>query len=263
MKLSFLWIILLLAVSPLVRSQEACVEKPYSFSPGERLHYEISYNWGFIWLNAGEVRFEALESQLGNDEVFHFFSTGQSYSRWDWLFKVRDTFEVYSRKADLQALFYRRHTLEGGFRIHNKYYFDPLRQLYFAEMDETRKGLRTDTITFSGCTYDVLTATYVARSIDFKKHVAGDTIHLQLLLDGSIFKLPVVFKGRERIKDRGAKWWDCILFTAMLDRGSMFRPGEELLIWVSDDAHKIPIMMEAKIVVGSIKIYLKSATAYD
>jgi hypothetical protein len=263
MKLSFLWILLLLSFAQTASSQTICVEKPYSFSSGEKLHYEISYNWGFIWINAGEVHFEASEVQFEKEDVFHFFSTGQSYSRWDWLFKVRDTFEVYSRRTDLQAVFYRRHTLEGGFRIHNKYYFDTERQLYFAEMDETKKGFRTDTIAISGCAYDVLTATYVARSIDFKNHAAGDTIDLQLLLDGRTFILPVVFKGRERIKNRNGAWWDCILFTAMLDRGTMFKPGEALLIWVSDDAHKIPIMMEAKIAVGSIKIYLKSATAYN
>jgi hypothetical protein len=83
------------------------------------------------------------------------------------------------------------------------------------------------------------------------------------LLDGRTFQLPVVFKGREQIKNRDGKFWDCILFTAVLDRGTMFKPGEELLIWVSDDSHRIPIMMEAKIAVGSIKIYLKSATDYN
>lgn len=263
MKFLFFCIILILNTTPALQSQETCVEKPYSFSAGEQLLYEISYNWGVIWINAGEVRFEALESNYGQNETFHFFSTGRSYSRWDWLFKVRDTFEVFSRKSDLKPVFYRRHTLEGGFRILNKYYLAPQKNVYLAEMDETRKGFRRDTIAVSDCTYDVLTATYVARSIDFKKHLAGDTITLDLLLDGSTFKLPVVFKGREQIENRDGKWWDCILFTAVLDRGTMFKPGEALLIWVSDDAHKIPIMMEAKIAVGSIKIYLKSATTYN
>jgi len=263
MKLPFLWFLLLMAAAPVLLSQETCVEKPYSFTSGEQLLYEISYNWGIIWINAGEVRFEASESKYGQNETFHFFSTGRSYSRWDWLFKVRDTFEVFSRKSDLKPIFYRRHTLEGGFRIQNKYLFDPQKDVYLAEMDETRKGFRTDTIAVSKCTYDVLTATYVARSINFKNHLAGDTITLDLLLDGSTFKLPVVFKGRERIENRDGQWWDCILFTAVLDRGTMFKPGEALLIWVSDDTNKIPIMMEAKIAVGSIKIYLKSATAYN
>lgn len=176
---------------------------------------------------------------------------------------MRDTFEVYSQRANLQPLFYRRHTLEGGFRIHNKYHIEPNSNVAFAQLDETRKGVRADTIEITKCTYDVLTATYVARSINFKNYLPGDTITLQMLLDGRIFELPVVYMGNERIENRDGESWDCILFSARLDRGSMFRPGEELLIWVSDDEHKIPIMMEAKIAVGSIKIYLKSATAYN
>lgn len=263
MRFSFLWIIILLTFSPVAISQESCVEKPYSFATGEQLRYEISYNWGFIWINAGEVHFNASEINYENQESYHFYSTGSSYSRWDWLFKVRDTFEVFSRKSDLKPLFYRRHTLEGGFRIQNRYYYDKQQNAYLAEMNETRKGFREDTIPVSDCIYDVLTATYVARSIDFSEYTTGDTIRLKLLLDGRTFQLPVVFKGSEQIKNRDGKWWDCILFTAVLDRGTMFKPGEELLIWVSDDSHRIPIMMEAKIAVGSIKIYLKSATVYN
>lgn len=263
MKLKFLLIIPMLAIALGLQSQMSCVEKPYSFNSGEQLNYVVSYNWGFIWVNAGEVNFSATESRFQQEDVFHFFSTGRSYSRWDWLFKVRDTFEVYSQKADLQPLFYRRHTLEGGFRIHNKYHIEPNSNVVFAQLDETRKGFRADTIEFTNCTYDVLTATYVARSINFKNHQPGDTITLQTLLDGHIFELPVVYLGKERIENRDRKNWDCILFSVRLDRGSMFRPGEELLIWLSDDEHKIPIMMEAKIAVGSIKIYLKSATTYN
>jgi hypothetical protein len=69
----------------------------------------------------------------------------------------------------------------------------------------------------------------------------------------------VVLKGHEEIKNRDGKYWDCILFSAVLDRGTMFKAGEELLVWVSNDKARIPIMIEAKITVGSIKIYLTEA----
>ncbi|MBU1368727.1 MAG: DUF3108 domain-containing protein [Bacteroidetes bacterium] len=258
MKLVYL-LLALLAFTFQLKSQTACVNTPYSFSVGEQLRYEISYNWGFIWVNAGEVHFQVRAHSIEGVQAFHFFSTGRSYPKLDWLFKVRDTFEVYSRAADLHPLFYRRHTLEGGFRIQNQYRFDPAKKLAYAAMEESRTAFHRDTIQVSDCTFDVLTATYVARSINFDKHQSGDTIGLQILLDGKTFELPVVLRGYEKIKNRDGKWWDCILFSAVLDRGTMFRAGEELLVWVSDDEQKIPVMMEAKIAVGSIKIYLKSA----
>jgi hypothetical protein len=240
-------------------AQPACAPDNRSFVDGEKLHYTVSYNWGILWINAGEVNFDAKLTQFEHNSAYHFFSTGHSFKRWDWLFKVRDTFEVYSRFNDLQPLYSRRHTLEGGFRIHNQYHFYPDEQRVYAEREETRTPYHTKYIDLPLCTYDVLTATYVARSLPFENYNQGDTISLSLLLDGKTFELPVVLKGHEEIKNRDGKYWDCILFSAVLDRGTMFKAGEELLVWVSNDKARIPIMIEAKITVGSIKIYLTEA----
>ncbi len=239
-----------------VFAQPTCATDNRSFIAGEKLRYTVSYNWGILWINAGEVNFDAKLTQFQDHSVYHFFSTGHSFKRWDWLFKVRDTFEVYSRTSDLQPLYSRRHTLEGGFRILNQYHFYPDEQRVLAEREESRTPYHTDNIMLLECTYDVLTASYVARSLPFENYTQDDTISLSLLLDGKTFELPVVLKGQEKIKNRDGKYWDCILFSAVLDRGTMFKAGEELLVWVSNDLARIPIMIEAKITVGSIKIYL-------
>lgn len=236
-----------------------CTPAYRSFMNGEHLKYTVSYNWGIIWINAGEVTFQTKQTVYDSKQVYHFFSTGYSFKRWDWLFKVRDTFEVYSRISDLQPLFSKRHTLEGGFRIRNQYRFFPDENKLIAKLDETRKDYRELTLPLESCTYDVLTATYLARSLPFDEYYIGDTIHISMVLDGQDFDLPIVLKGEEKIKNRGGEYWDCILFSAILDKGTMFRAGEELLVWVSNDAARIPVMMEAKITVGSIKIYLTEA----
>ncbi|HOI31464.1 MAG: DUF3108 domain-containing protein [Bacteroidales bacterium] len=252
-------IAILLFIKPVITAQTACMPDDRHFIAGEKLTYTVSYNWGIIWINAGEVDFDASLTSYGSDTALHFFSTGHSFRRWDWLFKVRDTFEAYSHYKNLQPLFSRRHTLEGGFRINNRYHFNPDEQSVFAELEETRTPYNTHEISLPACTYDVLTATYVARSLPFSNYSQGDTIRLSLLLDGKTFELPIVIRGEERIKNRDGRKWDCILFSAVLDRGSMFRAGEELLVWVSKDDTRLPIMMEAKITVGSIKIYLSEA----
>ena len=40
-------------------------------------------------------------------------------------------------------------------------------------------------------------------------------------------------------------------------QGTIFRGEEDVLIWVTDDANKIPVYIEAKIIVGTVKVYLK------
>ncbi len=237
-------------------AQPICSNQPYSFAQDEQLQYEVSYNWGILWINAGLVDFKSSTTKYGNEDAYHFISTARSYRKFDWLFKVRDTFEVVSRQSDLHPLFFDRRTYEGSFNIFNQYRFEPGKNVAHARMEETGKALTFEDIPLPACTYDVLTATYVARSINFNRYSPGDTIGVSMLLDGKVFTLPVIFKGKERIEDKNSRQWDCLLFSAILDVGTMFRAGEELLVYVSDDNQKVPVLIEAKITVGSIKIYL-------
>ena len=37
-----------------------CAAKNEAIQPGERLTYELKFNWKFIWVNAGEARMDLL-----------------------------------------------------------------------------------------------------------------------------------------------------------------------------------------------------------
>ncbi len=236
---------------------QQCVKQPYAFKPGEKIVYEVSYNWGLIWIDAGEVDFSAELTTYQSEPAYHFYSTGRSYRHYDWLFKVRDTFEVIN-SLNMRPITYRRHTLEGGFRINNRYDFKATENVVFARMEETRRAYSERLIPIDECTIDVLTATYVARSMDFGHMKAGDTTGFSIILDGRVFILPIVFLGKEIFTDRSNRKHNTIKFTAVLEKGSMFRSGEAVTVWVSDDHKKIPLLIEAKITVGSIKVHLKS-----
>ena len=41
-------------------------------------------------------------------------------------------------------------------------------------------------------------------------------------------------------------------------KGAVFKGGERMIIWVTDDENHIPIRIETPIIVGSIKVDMKS-----
>ncbi|MDP3463027.1 MAG: DUF3108 domain-containing protein [Bacteroidales bacterium] len=252
--------VLLFVVCVVNTSAQRCGIQSPAFKPGETMQYEVSYNWGFIWIDAGMVDFQASRVKYQGQDAFHFVSTGHSYKNYDWLFKVRDTFEVIA-STDLKPLKYKRHTLEGGFWIHNKYVFDHQKRVAYAQMEETRKPYHEETIPLQACTFDVLTATYVARSMDFEHMLPGDTVVFSIVLDGRVFDLPIVYLGKDILTGRDKLGQRCIRFTAVLEKGTMFRSGEAITVWVSDDKYKIPLLIEAKITVGSIKVHLIKTNA--
>jgi hypothetical protein len=67
--------------------------------------------------------------------------------------------------------------------------------------------------------------------------------------------MSVKFIGRETVEcDKGK--FRCIKLRPMLQEGRVFREQEDMVIWVSDDGNKIPVKVETKILVGSIKMDL-------
>jgi hypothetical protein len=255
LKLISLIIFTLLANYSILLAQSKS-EDSWAFGNEEFLEYTVSYHWGLIWIDAGMVDFKAKAINYNREEAWHFFSTGKSFRKFDWFFKVRDTFEVVSYNKGLKPIKFKRHTHEGAYVIYNDYHFEHEKNRVLAISEETKKARKMDTIPITSKTLDVLTATYLTRSMDFDEMTINDTIGIEMILDGSVFTLPIVFQGHDTIKTRDGENYNCIIFSALLEKGTMFRAGEQIFVWVTDDKNKIPVLIEAKITVGSIKVFL-------
>ena len=46
--------------------------------------------------------------------------------------------------------------------------------------------------------------------------------------------------------------YSCIKFSPLLIEGTIFKGGEEMRVWVTDDKNKIPVRVESPIIVGSV-----------
>ena len=70
---------------------------------------------------------------------------------------------------------------------------------------------------------------------------------------------PSYFKylGKEIVRTKFGKF-KAIKIAPLLVKGSMFEGGERMTIWVTDDENHIPIRIETPIIVGSIKVDMKS-----
>lgn len=233
-----------------------CYVNNTSFQFGEKITYQVYYNWAFIWLNAGEVYFHVNEEKVDNKTVYHFDSFGKSHKEYDWFFKVRDHFQSYVDSATFYPLYFRRNTYEGGYFVNNKYRFDYSNNLIYSDVESTKKPQKEDTLKLQDCLYDVLSAIYYSRNIDYSKYEVDDKIPLALIIDNEIFNLYIRYLGKEKIKNRNGEEFNCIKFRPLLVEGTIFSKGEHMTVWVTDDENKIPVLVEAKVVVGSIKAFL-------
>jgi hypothetical protein len=228
----------------------------FAFAPGEKITLEVSYNWGPIWISAGEIVFEAgLEKDNGED-CFRFLGRVKSYKFYDHFYRVRDRFESRADAQTLQSSEYNGRSEEGGNIETSMYLFDPHAGTVQTFIKNAEKPLVKRTFSMKNAVYDPLTAVYVTRNLDFNGYRAGESITIPIILDGQWYELVIKYYGRENLKNRDGKRYRCFKFGTVLQEGTIFEGGKEITVWVTDDGNKIPIMAEARILIGAIRINL-------
>jgi hypothetical protein len=64
------------------------------------------------------------------------------------------------------------------------------------------------------------------------------------------------YRGKVTKKVRKLGKFRCLKFSGYLVEGDIFKGGEDLELWVTDDKNRIPVWIESPIKVGKIKARL-------
>jgi hypothetical protein len=229
-----------------------------AFSAGEDVEYQVYYNWGFIWMEAAWVRFAVDETQWDQKPALHLVSTGSTLSGYDWFYKVRDRYETIVDPVTLMPYWFKCETNEGKNWARETYNFYPENNLIVTQTANAKHSFRVDSIKVKPRTTDLLTAIYLCRNLDFSNLKIDTRIPIYCVVTNKKYDLYMRYLGRETIENRHDQKFNCYKFTVLLVDGSIFDGGEDMTVWVSDDNNRIPILIEAKIQVGSIKAYVKT-----
>ena len=244
------------AVSCPIKAQKNCTSTNKAFQAGESLNFKIYYNWGVIWMDAGEVSFSATITELNARKVYHFVGAGGSYPKYDWFYKVNDKYESYFDTLTLKPLRFIRDVHEGGTSAKDDYIFNFQKNKIYTMEKRNNKPAKLDSINITSCTNDIGTAIYYTRCLDFSKSKKNDTIPITFVLDGKVYYSYIRYLGKEIINSELLGNVRCIKFSPKLVEGTIFKGGEGMVVWVTDDENKIPIYVETPIIVGVIKVKL-------
>jgi len=223
-----------------------------TFKTTECVSYNIYYNVGFLWFNAAEVSFTAKSYYYKNKDAYIFDSYGKTLPNYDWFFKVRDHYQSIVDSATLSPLFFSRDTKEGNYRVNNKYEFNYTNKKVYSVIENSKKPKFLDTLDIQGCCFDPLTAIYACRNFDVSSLGKNDTIPIKMLIDNAYYNIYLRYLGAENTSINDSTLFRCKKFSVLMVAGSIFSGGENITVWISDDKAKIPIKVEAEILVGSI-----------
>lgn len=235
---------------------------PLPFRAGETLNYDVAYNWQLVWVDAGKVTFHVDSVEYKGEPAFVFEGSGRSLPAYDWFFKVRDVFRSSACAVDFRPFWYSRETKEGTYEVSNQFTFNYQQNVIIAKTENTYQMPRIDSLPLDSLILDVLTAVYYARNQDFNSFKKNHKITLDMIVDGEIYNIYGRYLGKDVIENFDGRLYDCHKFSALLVEGTMFQGGEDLFVWLTADKNRIPILIEAKILVGSVKAYFTGGDGF-
>ena len=222
-----------------------------AFSAGEWFKFRIHYGP----FNASYATLEVDETNMQGEPVYHIKGRGKSTGLLHWFFKVDDNYQTYIDKQDGKPYKFIRKIDEGGYTKDLEIDFDHSENKAYVF---DRKHNENHTYTTKPNVHDMLSAFYYIRNnIKNDELRPGDEMRLNLFIDDENMDFKLKFLGREVIKTKFGKV-ATLKFRPYVMAGRVFKEKESLTFWVSDDANRIPLKIEANLAVGSLDADLDS-----
>jgi len=232
--------------------------KAIPFHSGEKLIYSAHYHWGLFWMEAGEVIFQIDFEQRKDSQILKMQSVGRTLPKYDWLFKVRDTFASEAIYPEMRPLLAKRINYEGKDWVRNFYTFNWKENRVARDMESNQKPRIIDTIFLpNDHIVDVQTAVYYARLWDLSNAKIGDQKLIRIMIGGEFYTIPMTYGGLEIVKHINGKNYSCNKITTKVVEGLIFRANQEISVYVTNDKYQIPVVVKAPILIGKVEAYLE------
>ena len=219
------------------------------FQRGEKGKYRVYYD---SWLTSGISAGVGIISikddvrQYNGKNTFHFEVIGKSVGMFSWFFKVDDRFESFADEETIYPYHFIRRTHEGSYKYEDEVDFDHENGIATSrrKVKKIQPGIK-----------DIVSAFYYMRTIDFSDIELGQEYQLDFFLDDSAYVSKIIYLGKEVVETKLGKF-RCLKFKPMVAQGEIFQEPYPMVLWVTDDRNKAPVLGKSTVIVGSVKIEL-------
>ncbi|MFC1732213.1 DUF3108 domain-containing protein [candidate division KSB1 bacterium] len=232
-----------------IQAQELKKIDNNAFIRGEKLKFKVYYHSLLTGnVTAGEATLEISEKNkmIGERSTYHVVGKGKSKGAFNLFYKVNDRFESYIDEQALVPWIFIRRTREGTYSKDDDVTFNHYRNIAKS---------RTATCTIPDNVQDILSILFYARTVDFSNAKVGDVHDLNFFLDDSVYKSQIIFLGTEEIKTKLGRF-NAIKLKPSVATGNVFDEAYPMVLWVTNDKNRLPLIAESEVIIGSVRIEL-------
>jgi hypothetical protein len=226
---------------------------------GERLVYDVTW----MGIKAGQATLEVRGVVLVNGQpAYHLVTTARSTPFISAFYRVDDRNESYLGVSPLQALRFEKHLREGRYRHSSFTSYDHdgkvahYRNLDFnpvpkgiTDLAEAEKysAYTQEEFPLSPGALDELSILYYVRG---QPLVPGHPMQAKVFSNRKNWEVEVRVLGRETL-DTGLGRRDTLKVEPLLKFEGIFQQKGRVIVWLTDDADRIPVLMKSEIIIGS------------
>jgi len=219
-----------------------------AFGVGEKLAYAVKYF--NVTAGIGVLEIENMV-EINGRKVYKLGALAQTAPFFESFFRVRDRIESYIDVVGLFSWKYSKKLEEGTYRANTAIEFDHEKSIATKHTGETYK-----IVPF---TQDVLSELYYYRTFDLSPG-KNDEVYIDVCADDGKSYQIVVKKLRYETVTVDAGTFDCVVVQPFLKFEGIFKQAGDVVIWMTNDANKVPVKVESKIPIGAIYAELQKAT---
>lgn len=215
------------------------------------LSYTYRVDWGVV--NAGDAVFDLKDTGDGNWRIDLNIESIGVVNR---LYKVSDKYQVSGdgqfcpASVSLDAIEGKKHqTSQLKFDAHEH-------TVDFREHDLIRNTDSHNTLTVPPCTHDIASALASFHDLDLQP---GKDAFLSITDGKKVASVKVQAQAREQLHIAD-KTFPVVRYEAFLFNNVLYKHKGRLFIWVTDDAHRLPIQMRLQLgfPIGNIQLELEN-----
>jgi hypothetical protein len=221
-----------------------------SFGRGEVIKYTVHY--GLI--NGGEATVETSNSleRVNDRPCYKATVSGRTTGSFDFFLRIRDQWRSYIDTASILPIRAQRDIAEKNYRKKETVDFDHQRDMVDVQVHD-KENPKHFPVKVANNSLELVSGFYYLRTLNFDRMKVGETIKMPGFFDGENFVLDVVFKGRETVETKAGTIRTFKLVPKM-PNNKLFRGENAISVYLSDDRNKIPVLFQAEMFVGSVKV---------
>ncbi|WP_439881390.1 DUF3108 domain-containing protein [Pontibacter sp. MBLB2868] len=224
-----------------------------SFSSGEILKYKVHY--GPITAAEAVINVAPTIQYVNGRPCYSATVYGKTTSSFDLFIRIRDTWQSYIDTAAIVPHRSFRNIEEGDYRKRETVDFNHFKNTALVEKKKKHKDKETSNYKIPDNVQDVVSGFYYLRTINYDNMRIGEKVNVQGFFDEETFNMEVTYKGKEVVSTKAGDI-KAIKLTPKMPNNDMFKGENSIVVYLSDDKNKIPVMIQAEMFVGSVKVNL-------